>query len=442
MNEIMKWVEYFIGAYGGILGIYYIARVLLKEKAKGKIWYRILLMSIFAIFTIANSLALGDNIAKTIGTLLVIFCIYYYIYKQKFNKSFSMTFFTYMAMMIGEATFALIASLIVMILEVDIMKEVLMRSSIVNIMIAVLSVIFSIIFRKWIRKLNNLIKDNNIFFISILGLIAVMIGFSSIYNLFTSSLVLDYKFILNMIIIVGCSILTLILIKQYLKNRDITDKYELLEDYMKTSAELIEKYSSTVHKYKNNLIAIKGYMKSDMEEANEYVDNLLKEYKLQKYKWLAKTNRIKIDTIRYIVYYKLSKAEEMNLKISVIVSEEIKEIEKERLRFNEIGVLLDTLGEYFDNAIYASCESEKKELSFDLACNEEEMIFTLANTYKGEVDLSMITKNGYTTKGKEHGFGLYDIEKNTKLLSFIEYKYELLDDYFVVTLKLKLKNKK
>ena len=42
---------------------------------------------------------------------------------------------------------------------------------------------------------------------------------------------------------------------------------------------------------------------------------------------------------------------------------------------------------------------------------DNKIVFTIANTYSGEIDLSLITKNGYTTKGKGHGLGLYDIDK-------------------------------
>ena len=50
-----------------------------------------------------------------------------------------------------------------------------------------------------------------------------------------------------------------------------------------------------------------------------------------------------------------------------------------------------------------------------------------------------LTKNGYTTKGKGHGFGLYDIEKSLKLISNLNVKYELLDNYFMATLLIDLK---
>jgi len=219
-------------------------------------------------------------------------------------------------------------------------------------------------------------------------------------------------------------------------------KYELLNDYLKTSADLIEKYSSTVHKYKNNLIALKGYMKTDMKEANNYIDELLENYKTKKYNWFSKINFIKIDTIRYFIYYKLIKAEELNLRILTTVSDDIKMIGNKLLKINQINIILEIIGEYFDNAIYASNESLEKELNLNLYILENKLIFELANTYKNKFDINLITKNGYTTKGKTHGLGLFDVEKAIKRNDFLNNEYQIIDKYFVAKLLVNLPQEK
>ena len=51
-----------------------------------------------------------------------------------------------------------------------------------------------------------------------------------------------------------------------------------------------------------------------------------------------------------------------------------------------------------------------------------------------EVNLNAITKNGYTTKGKGHGLGLYDIDKTIRKNEWLSVSYELLENYFVAKL--------
>lgn len=435
--DLVVLLDYLIGAFACCFGSYMTARILLEKKCNTKVIYQIAFLICMAIITIINSLVF-DSIIKVFGTLLVIFCIYYFLYKEKLSNSFVLMFLTLAIMVLGETTFALIASLITLVFKIDVMTGVLIKSCIINIVIVLFTIMFCYAFRKLIRKLIEKIKENNTIFVSILGFIVILVGFSSLYNLFESKLKLDYLFILNVIIVFGCFSLMFILIKQKLKNKEILDKYILLEEYLKTSATLIENDNTTIHKYKNNLIILKGYLKTDVKAAIKYLDSLLEKYESKKYNWLKQTNYINIETIKYLIYYKLSKAEQLNLNIVVLVSEEIKKIKNNLLKQNELSVILDILGEYFDNAIYASNESKEKEIIFDLHKEDNNLVFTISNTYKGEIDLNLITKNGYTTKGKGHGFGLYDIDKVIKMNKSLDYKYEVIDNYFSVTLYIKI----
>ena len=188
-----------------------------------------------------------------------------------------------------------------------------------------------------------------------------------------------------------------------------------------------------IHKYKNNLIVLKGYLNSDIKQANEYIDKLLDNYKDKKYSWFNKINYIQINPVRYLIYYKLTKAEDTNLNISVNVSGELKKV----IDFKcDINILLDMIGEYFDNAIYASNESLEKQLILDLFLENDKIVFIITNTYKEKFDVKSITKNGYTTKGNGHGFGLYEIDKIIKKNEFINCNYEVIDNYFIVNLSI------
>ena len=430
--DLMTWVEYFVGAFACCFFIFLSGKYILDKNFNDLKFYNWLLLIPFSIILILNSLAF-DNIMKVFGTLAVFFCIYMFSLKTKLEDAFLYSIATCLIFLLGEVTFALIISLIDLFFDTAITSGVI-KSYYSNIMIAIFSYVYTIIFKRIIvNNIKKINKNNELYFL-LLGTITIFVILSSIYKLYLNNWTIDYKFVLNIIIIVGCLILILVLLKQYLKNKEIMDKYILLEDYLKTSADLVEKHSSTIHKYKNNLIAIKGYLKSDIKEANNYIDTLIENYKTKKYSWFSKLNYIKIDIVRYLVYCKLSKAEALNLKISVDVSSDIKKINNNKLTVYKINILLDIIGEYFDNAIYASNESKEKEINFVLYLENDKLIFILANTYKEKVDLSLITKNGYTTKGKGHGLGLYDIDKTLKSIPCFEVKYELLDNYFVVSL--------
>ncbi len=430
--DLMTWIEYFVGAFACCFGGFFVGKILLNRNIRNIKFYHYGLLIIFSIFVIINSLTF-DNIAKIIGTLFILFLIFKLIFSENSVTSFIFSIVTYIMFVLGEVTVTLLISILLLIFDFNIIDSVV-KTFIGNLSVVFFSCLYSHLSKKPINKYMNKLDKTKIISIFLLGIITIFVTISSMYNLYLNNWIIDYAFVLNTIIIFGCLILIIGLLKQYLKNKDITDKYILLEDYMKTSAGLVEKYSSTVHKYKNNLIAIKGYLKSDIKEANNYIDNLLENYKTRKYSWFSKINYIKIDTLRYLVYCKLAKAESLSLKISIDVSPDLKKFDSKKLAKNDINILLEILGEYFDNAIYASNESKEKEINFVLYLENDKLIFVLANTYKGKIDLSLITKNGYTTKGSGHGLGLYDVDKTLKVHSHFKVKYELLDNYFVASL--------
>lgn len=215
---------------------------------------------------------------------------------------------TYILFILSETSVSIFVIIVEEIFEIDVMFSFI-KSIFINFVISILSCIYAYFLKNKIKVFVNIINKNNIFYTFILGVITIFVAISSMYNLYLNNWTIDYKFVLNIIVIAGCLVLTLVLLKQYLKNKEIMDKYIILEDYLKTSADLVEKHSSTIHKYKNNLIAIKGYLKSDIKEANNYIDTLIENYKTKKYSWFSKLNYIKIDIVRYLVYCKLSKAE-------------------------------------------------------------------------------------------------------------------------------------
>ena len=437
--DVTTWIKFFIGSFTCCASAFLSGKYLLGIKMKELRYYNLLFLIIYAIFLIFNALVF-DNIMKLFGTLTVFFCIYKFSLGSKTKDSFVMAIATCVIYLLGEATTALLISLLDLFFKIGISNDII-KSYLGNVMTAFFSYIYTLVLKDFVmRNIKKIQKDYKFPFV-ILGIIAISVALSSIYKLSLDNWLFNYSFILNMIIIVGCISLFWILLKQYLKNKEMTDRYLLLNDYLKTSAELIEKYSSTVHKYKNNLIAIKGYLKVDNQKADTYIDSLLENYDSKKYNWFTKINYIQLDAIRYLIYYKLSKAENHNLKISVDVSEDIKKYKNDNLSTQDSNILLDIIGELFDNAIYASNESKEKELNVIMCENNDNIKFILANTYKGEVELSMITKNGYTTKGKGHGLGLYDVEKSIKKHNLLKINYELMDNYFVVTLIVQINKK-
>lgn len=432
--DVLTMINYFIGSFSCCIAIIFAGKFFLKVKFKDIKFYKYFYLLAFTIFYIINSLVF-DNIVKLLGTLLILFLNYKLIFKQNSLNCIFYAIATCLIFTVSETLFVLLSSLVDYIFAINFASKII-KSSYANIAISVFVIILSYfsrnIIQQYILKLNK--RKNGI--IIFVGVITTLVTLASIYKLSNNNWKFSYAFVLNLVIIIGCILLMIILIRQYIETKEVTKKYKLQEEFLKTSADLIERYGSTIHKYKNNLITIRGYINSDKEKATTYVDSLLENYKEKKYSWVSKINYLEIDTLRYLIYYKLSKAEDNNLKLVITVNKDFKNIKYKELTVNQIGILADIIGEYLDNAIYAATESNEKMLILDLYIQDNIINFVLSNTYKNKFDINLITKSGYTTKGKGHGLGLYDIDKQIKKLPYVEKSYDVMGEYFIVNIKL------
>ena len=100
------------------------------------------------------------------------------------------------------------------------------------------------------------------------------------------------------------------------------------------------------------------------------------------------------------------------------------------------------LGIYIDNAIQAAEESRRKSLSIEIYVMNDMLNFVISNTYKGSINLEKLGKKGYSTKGKNHGMGLYLAKKIIKQNDKFSYKPLIINKLFVQKLIYKISSKR
>ena len=320
--DVLTMINYFIGSFICCFGMMLTGIIFLKKKFTDIKKLNFLLLIPLSILIIFNSLTF-DNIVKIFGSLIVFYIIYFFVLGIKSKTYIIYSVISYITFIISEVIVMVITSTVGYLFKIEYV-DFASKSILVNIIIVLCSCYFAKLFQNKINNFINKVNKSNLLIIAIQGVILILVTVSSINHVYINDWKLNYDFLLNVVIVLGSIILIFYFIKEYLKNKEIVSKYSLLDDYLKTSADVVEKYSSTIHKYKNNLISIQGYLKTDVNQANKYIDNLLDDYKNKKYSWFSKINYIKNDAFRYLIYYKLNKAEEKNLKLSITVSKELK----------------------------------------------------------------------------------------------------------------------
>lgn len=224
------------------------------------------------------------------------------------------------------------------------------------------------------------------------------------------------------------------------------EMYQQLVDYSNITNGLLEDYRTISHERKNQLLIIRSMLdNSDNNELIEYVEELLDKQVENKYPWISELNYLPLSGVKGLINYKLIEANDLNMNTNILVSKDIIKSKLDKLTMKQKSELYSIVGVYLDNAIDASKNSERKELSLEIYKEKSKVIIVIANTYNEGIDLDKIDNYGYTTKGKNHGVGLHLVKKIIDNELIFSQCREIFEDYYIQKLIIdlsKISNKK
>lgn len=308
-----------------------------------------------------------------------------------------------------------------------------------NILILLLGICFSKI--KIVKKIfHNIIvwqNKNESKIMVVLVILALSILMFILYNNFASILPTSMLWFVNLFCI-GVMVFVIGFFREKSTNNRITSEYDQLLDYVKKYEKVIDQKSKNQHEYKNQLILIKGMINKTNKKAIEYIDELFENEKDdENLELLKKLQYLPEGGLKGLIYYKVE--EMINKKIDVYVdisSELSKTMAKKQLNKN-LHDVSKVLGVYIDNAIEATVSSEKKYIIIESYLEKDSVVFSISNTYSGNVNLNKVDKEGYTTKGEGKGYGLSLVKDIINKNNCLEQKRSLNGMYYVQKLYIK-----
>lgn len=328
-----------------------------------------------------------------------------YVFDVKISKAIFMSFIHTILLIIAEVICFIMLAYILNINN-SYIYNVFAGSILSNIVINLIFLVLSVILRKQLQKLFTYEISSNIkiAIFSTLSIICIFIffyiGFS---NLETNNTLLISIFGMLVFLTILFS-----LVKQQIDNNKITEKYDSLIEFMNSYEEKIDELRIQSHENKNQLLNIKSKIIDKDKNKNiiEYIDSILNEkVQLDKGKY-SKLKYLPSNGFKGMFYYKISKAEELGIKISINISAEIKKSVLHNMNAEDYKQLCRIIGVYLDNAIEASAISNEKLLGIEIYLNNNDVEIIISNSYLGEVDIKNVNEKGYSTKGKSHGYGL------------------------------------
>ena len=398
--------------------------------------YRLLISLLFFSLVLAllncTNIEVGYGILKVLFTYLLMCLFLYTNYKYEKSKNIIMSLIYYLCIFASEVITVIISSGILEKLNSSI--SLMKYNIILNLIITTLSFLIVIVFKDKFKLILNNINfqaQNNFIIVIILITMSLLV-----FKIPLSKWSLNIDFIVTMLILLCFCIVGIYLIKQNSDINKTSSMYQHVVKYSNTTNKVLEDYRMISHEHKNQLSIIRQMVPKNNKELIEYLDNLMNKYSDIKYKWVSELNKLPSDGLKGLINYKLVEMDDNGIKSTVTISKEVSKIRLNKLNTTQKDHLYSICGVYLDNAIQAAIKGKEKEIAIDIYKENKDLVFVIANTYKGKIELGKIDDYGYSTKGKNHGIGLHLVKTILNEDKLFSQERKIIDKYYVQELRL------
>lgn len=369
--------------------------------------------------------------------IYLLLCLLFYLnYREKYlYLTLFKTILIYILMFITD----IIASLILMNLTVPTNPDV------INLLKALGTLLNSILmfglfkinyFVNLLNKFLSMIMKKEAKILTIFAILLLItlwcIGFE--YRLHASFV----SFVSLITIVIFLCLMVSVMVYQYFNNKEVENEKQQLQVLMHEYENVLNLTSENRHEMLNDLLILRSIADKNSSEFTRTLDGIIRQYDTKKFK--KYTSLAKLPTgVKGMIYYKIAFINENEINFDTVVNgvdyAKFEAMDKE-LYYKVCKIL----GILMDNAIDACVDSDKKKLVVSVYTENEDLCVEIDNSYSGIVDKDGIKKKGYTTKGKNHGYGLTILNRivdETKELEF-EQSINDKDKLFTSILKIKL----
>lgn len=187
-------------------------------------------------------------------------------------------------------------------------------------------------------------------------------------------------------------------------------------DNLAVYTEEIEKMYQTLrgfrHDYQNVLLSLQESIDSeDIEQIKQVYHDILASADVRLVRQIEATNvnelaNIHDSAVKSVMFWKITQARDRKVAVDVEIKEEILRLSMSSLHFIRIFSIL------MDNAIEEAKRTVTPKISIALFVNQGDIIFIVSNsTLLTSVNINQLKKPGYTTKGKNRGIGLSNVDE-------------------------------
>lgn len=427
--QIVKYIDLFIGALiNSILYVFVVKKVFNLEYNKNKI--KIIANVIVSAFFIALINCFNKDTLKILITIPFIINLIKQVFDINYKASTLYTIISTIYMFISEILVSII--LIIMPFDYSFIVNNILGTTIGAIIVSV----FTILIVK-IKKLNNIANNiaNNVNIkinLIITPLIILAIG-AIIYRIYSNS-----NSVISVVINIAIAITFILIIYMYylenMKVSQFSEKYNDMFTYLeKYEKELIEK-RKIIHDYKNQLIIINGYIGNN-KKLKQYISELIDEQRNISENSVIKNIDKLPSGLKGLIYYKFSHIEE-KIAINLQITNNLDKFDKIPSKLNK--QVLKTIGILIDNAIEAVEKEDNKYINIEFSLKKNVFKMKIINSCTKNIKNLNIMNAGFSTKGKDRGYGLSLVKDILNKEKSITLNLNYDNNEFISDLKVKI----
>ena len=357
--------------------------------------------------------------------ITIIFMIFFkYLFKKKKKKSIITPIFYQIMIMITETIYLM---MLVIVIGNDGTKiaNSCFGTFVTNVGVTVTSlIIFRIKFVKIMYKkliaFTSKIKVNKLLIFSLFAIILGNILAVATYYKF------DFKYvaIVNAIITLVFSLIILYLFKTQEKYSKISNKYNVAINSLKEYENMMNKYRVTNHENKNLLLTIRAMIINKEKDIPEYINSMIEQKYEDDEKLLFETSSIPIGGLKATIYSEILKIKSNNIEYELSIDKKLRTVDIIEIDDDTTIDICKIVSVFIDNAIDEVKKLRKKNILISIYKEENKICIRVSNSYSKNIAVDKIYNEGYTTKGKGHGYGLSlvkkIIDKNNNISNNIE----------------------
>lgn len=221
-------------------------------------------------------------------------------------------------------------------------------------------------------------------------------------------------------------------------NLKLKHDYNEQLNYSKIYKSEVNSKGKLLHEYNNQLLYLKGMINKRNKSAHAYIDSLLEKYnKKIENDWIFKMEKLPDSSFNNFLTLKIAEMYGNGILVLLEIDSDLNKKTMWKNVFNNMQDFTQIMGVLLDNAIQATNMTDEKQIIIEIINDKKYIDINIFNTYSYNADLSLINSNGYTTKGKGHGYGLSLVKDIINMNNYIENTREINGKFFVQKLKIK-----